>query len=244
MSAKEVLARVCFCARCYKQPLIGQWTSLASEMPHEHENKPEKSGLSLNSKARTSKISSHSEACVNFFRKDFLLMKLFSSRVSRRRTQSPSPVLISRRIVHFHFRLAFRDFSRINFARNGEILLVARLSGGLFSHPKMQSKPTSETSSTSFVRHEFNFRLHCYRPCASQNSQFPLARRSNCTLHKPRDCGRRVAKPSLDANERYLGRIVRLLSPQIQLNRGPTFDMLDIFPIFCPRKRAGAVREA
>lgn len=116
----------------------------------------EKSGVSLNSKARRSKISSRSAACVNF-RKDF---------GDASRSQSPSTGLIS----HLPRPLSFSRFLANKFRTNGEIRL-SRLSGGLFSHPKMQSNPTSETSSTSF-RHEFNFRLHCL-PTGRAHHQIP-----------------------------------------------------------------------
>lgn len=139
----------------------------------------EKSGVSLNSKARRSKISSHSAACVNF-------SKGFHrpGSVDASRSQSPTFWYRISLVVHFHFRLAFR-FLANKFRTKWWNSLVSRLSGGLFSHPKMQSNPTSETSSTSF-RHEFNFRLHCFLP-AVRITKFPISPRlSNCTLHAAR----------------------------------------------------------
>lgn len=95
------------------------------------------------------------------------------------------------------------DFSRINFARMAKFCL-SRLSGGLSSHPKMQSNSSSETSSTSF-RHEFNFRLHCFLLArrASQHSQFPSARRLNCTLHPPSDYRAGLLNPKLRARDLF-----------------------------------------
>lgn len=155
----------------------------------------EKSGVSLNSKARRSKISSHSarHSGLRKFSKGF---HPSSGSIDDLSTTGliPRASLSLPRPVHFHFRLAFR-FLANKFRTKCEISLVSSLSGGLFSHPKMQSNPTSETSSTSF-RHEFNFRLHCFLP-AVRITKFPISPRLSLELHFARRGDCRVAKPSM-----------------------------------------------
>lgn len=138
-------------------------------MPHEHKKRAEKSGVSLNSKARRSKISSRSAACVNF-RKDFIrrpgqsTLRDFKVR-HRFDTASPSSTFIFD---------SPSDFSRINFARMVKFACLGSQVG--FSvirkcNPTRRVKPHQH----HFAMNSIFAYIVSYRPCASPNSQFPLA---------------------------------------------------------------------